>query len=166
MNIESKRLIIRPAIFDDFPVLLYYYNKEKNMQFIQSGKHDWSQNEVLKKWDDLNKGNNIGLRIIIEKETGAIIGECGFLQLKKNDPSHIEIGYMLDESYWQNGYGSEIVEALINYGKNEMNLPKLKAGVNAQNIYSIRILEKHGFSEIDQIDRKENDIYLIYEIDF
>ncbi|WP_281557568.1 GNAT family N-acetyltransferase [Thalassomonas sp. RHCl1] len=60
----------------------------------------------------------------------------------------INIGYLLAEQYWGKGYAAEMLTALIRYYKHMKNISTLNAGVAANNIASISLLEKCGFCHI------------------
>lgn len=56
-----------------------------------------------------------------------------------------ELGYSLLKSYRSQGFMTEAIQAVINFGFNEMNLHAISARVHAQNLPSFKILEKIGF---------------------
>lgn len=57
-----------------------------------------------------------------------------------------EINYWIIPSQWGNGYATEAVERLVQYGFDQLNLHKVVARVSAFNDASARVLEKLGFS--------------------
>ncbi len=81
---------------------------------------------------------------IVRKEDGAVIGTCGFHNLK---PEHFraEIGYELGREYWGRGLMAEALAAILRYGYDTMGFNRVEAFVNAGNARSVRILERHGF---------------------
>ena len=166
MLIHSKRLLIRTAIDADFSSILSFYNKKGNMQFIQSGKHDWTLKALQDKWKKMHLSEHIGLRTVVLKDNNTIIGEAGLLQIPRKDEAFIEIGYMIDHAYWNNGFGFEIADVLVQYAKNEMQLKEIKAGVSSKNIASIKILKKCGFKLFNKIKTKKGGFYFLYRLEF
>jgi ribosomal-protein-alanine N-acetyltransferase len=79
----------------------------------------------------------IGLMILFEE---AVVGALGV---------DVRLGYVLAESAWGRGYGSEIVEGFVRWCRDRAEIRTLIAGVAADNPASIRILEKSGFKRID-----------------
>jgi RimJ/RimL family protein N-acetyltransferase len=71
----------------------------------------------------------------------------GFLFLSKSDVQEAHLGYLLGETYWGQGYGSEILKGLLTALVDHTELKKLTAGVDRTNIASARLLEKVGFVE-------------------
>jgi RimJ/RimL family protein N-acetyltransferase len=57
----------------------------------------------------------------------------------------VHLGYVLAESAWGQGLGSELVEGFVECCRGERRVRTLIAGVAADNPASIRILEKNGF---------------------
>jgi ribosomal-protein-alanine N-acetyltransferase len=58
----------------------------------------------------------------------------------------IRLGYMLAESAWGQGLGSELVEGFVAWCRAQTEIRSIIAGVAADNPASIRILEKSGFA--------------------
>ena len=55
------------------------------------------------------------------------------------------INYLLNESYWNNGYTTEAVKCMVKYAFEELNVDILSAFTTPQNIRSKSVLEKSGF---------------------
>ena len=80
---------------------------------------------------------------IREKENLKLIGAVG-LHL---DVAHhkAEVGYWLGKSFWNNGYVSEALQAVIKFGFEELKLNKIYASHFHHNPASGKVLEKNGF---------------------
>lgn len=63
------------------------------------------------------------------------------------DGTEGRIGYLLRKSAWGQGFGKEVVAALVAHLK-EGPMTTLYAGVETDNIGSIKVLEYSGFKEI------------------
>jgi ribosomal-protein-alanine N-acetyltransferase len=77
----------------------------------------------------------IDIFAITLKETGQFIGFCAVL--KDN-----EILYRLKPSYWQKGYGKEVVAPLIEFCFKTLRLEYVTAEANETNIASVKILNR------------------------
>ena len=86
---------------------------------------------------DLKREKYIGG--IFEKGNPEMIGLCLFLT---NDENVRELGYRFRKSCWGKGYGTETTKGIIDYYFNKMQVLKVAADVNTENIGSVRILEK------------------------
>lgn len=78
------------------------------------------------------------------KENGKHIGWCGVGGLEYNY-SDREIYYLIGRDYWNKGYASEAVSALIDYCFNTIGLERIAAKVDTNNFASKRIIDKMGF---------------------
>lgn len=56
-----------------------------------------------------------------------------------------EIGYSLARAWWGKGIASEAVRAVIDFGFVRMGLHRIEAGTIADNVESVRMLERIGF---------------------
>ena len=85
------------------------------------------------------------LFLMTDKESGIIIGRCGFHNWNK-DHMRAEIEYaMEDEKFLRKGLMSEAVKAILQLGFQELELNRIEANVDILNIPSIKILEKNNF---------------------
>ncbi|MCF4102539.1 GNAT family N-acetyltransferase [Gillisia sp. M10.2A] len=55
-----------------------------------------------------------------------------------------ELWFKLHPSYWNNGYGTEAVKALVDFGFKILKLHRIEAGCAVQNIGSLKIMERVG----------------------
>ncbi len=55
-----------------------------------------------------------------------------------------EVWYILYPTYWNKGYATEVLAAMIDFGFATLHLHRIQAGCAAGNIGSIKILEKVG----------------------
>ncbi len=82
---------------------------------------------------------------IVLKETGTFTGMAGLTL--SNDKFRLgEIYYKLLPVFWGKGYATEVSKTLIKAGFDFFHLHKVEAGVAADNIRSIKVLEKSGMT--------------------
>lgn len=91
--------------------------------------------------------------IVTDKNDNNILGTCSYVNLDLNSKS-AEIGYSIRSECWGNGYAPEAASALIWYGFEIMKLQRIYARVVAENVQSIRVLEKLGM-EYEGTHKKE-----------
>ncbi|MEM9919558.1 MAG: GNAT family N-acetyltransferase [Bacteroidota bacterium] len=70
----------------------------------------------------------------------------GLFGLKQGSPkySRAEVWYKLHPDYWRQGYATEVLSALLDFGFDRLHLHRIEAGCAVDNIGSIRVLEKVG----------------------
>jgi RimJ/RimL family protein N-acetyltransferase len=143
--IETERLLIRQLTADDDAFILELLNEpgfikniaDRGVRTLDDAR-GYIANGPVKSYAD----NGFGLYAVVLKETGAPIGMCGLI--KRDYWDEIDIGYALLERYWGRGYAYEAASAVMNYGRNVLNLPRIVAITAPDNDTSGHILEKLG----------------------
>ena len=77
---------------------------------------------------------------------------------------NLHIGYLLGEAYWAKGYGSELINGLVNWTYLDKNIRSLVGGVEINNIASIKVMEKNGFRRAKLNSPDKNVIFLEHVI--
>ncbi len=85
---------------------------------------------------------NYTFKILI-KDSQEFIGLAG-INLSLDKFRLGEIFFKLSPNYWNKGYATEVSKMLIKAGFEVLNLHKIEAGTDTDNIGSIRVLEKSG----------------------
>ncbi|WP_299495046.1 GNAT family N-acetyltransferase [uncultured Shewanella sp.] len=154
---QTTRLIIREFTLDDVQAV-YDFNapKEVNLYTGDAGMCESledAKNIITNIWLKEYQTIGFGRWAVVLKETGKVIGFCGF----KNETriNEVDIGYRLHPDFWGKGLATEANKACIEYAKAHMTLDYVVGDVVADNTASINILRKLGmhFIEIYQ----END---------
>ncbi len=104
------------------------------------------------------KLHGFGRWAVILKETNEFIGWCG---LKKHDEGFVDIGFRFFKKYWGKGYASEAAKATLAYGFQTLNFDEILGRSVAENLASIRVLEKLNmqFLKYDTCHGFENSVY-------
>jgi len=146
--LESDRLILRKMILTDAPQLFELRTGEETMKFIDKDKIASVQvaQDMIQNMDFQMQNNAAVMWGITLPGSAPIIGTIGFWRIVK-DHHRAEIGYMLRPEYWNKGYVSEAMNAVINYGFQKMKLHTIEANINPHNLASRRVLEKQGFQQ-------------------
>ena len=80
------------------------------------------------------------------KENGRVIGTIGFLWIDREHNS-AEIGYSLGEPYWNNGYMTEALRAMLAFGFDKLYLNRIEACFDVSNTASGRVMAKVGMQK-------------------
>lgn len=83
---------------------------------------------------------------ITDKKTNKIIGTCGFNYWNKTH-NRAEISYDLDYNYWGKGIMTKAIKSISNFCLDTMNVQRIQATVAIDNIPSIKVLEKSGYTK-------------------
>jgi RimJ/RimL family protein N-acetyltransferase len=86
----------------------------------------------------------VGRFAVIEKISNEFIGWCG---LKYSvDLNEYDLGFRFFKKYWNKGFATETSKAFLDYGFNDLNISTIVGRAMKDNIASIKVLEKLGFS--------------------
>jgi ribosomal-protein-alanine N-acetyltransferase len=144
-EIQTKRLIVRKLQEQDAQVYFDLLSDEQvaqmhNRRFFpelirmrfsrMSNKTPWAPNQEY---------------LIIEMATALPVGVASIDRLKNGV---IEIGYLFNPKYWNQGLATEFVAAFSEFAVKEKRFQAVRASVAANNIASQTVLKKSGYKEI------------------
>jgi len=129
---------------------------------LPEGWQNLSTQDQANNWiNDISKESSFLLVQLTETEE--IIG---FIFLYEPDnlktPIDIRLGYLLSESVWGNGMGSELIRGLLAWCKSSGKISSITGGVESDNIGSVKVLMKNGFVQTDS--NNENALFYVYKI--
>ena len=79
---------------------------------------------------------------VYEKKSNQAIGMAGMIEIEPN--VYEDGGIVIGPAFVGKGYGKQILMALINYCKNELNAKKIICSCDSQNIASARLQQSCG----------------------
>lgn len=146
--LESNRLLLRQFRASDLEPFLAYrndpeiaryqgwnvpYSREKGIEFIEFMMTAFPA--VQGEW----------FQAALElKSTHEMIGDVGFI-IRKDDVRQALIGYSLARPHWGNGYAHEAVSRVLAHLFYDLNLHRVVAECDVENIPSWKLLERLGF---------------------
>lgn len=99
---------------------------------------------AAKQWIVIANEDNPLTNFAIEYK-GIAIGGVGIILKSDVFRMNAEIGYWLGEKYWNKGFATKAVQAMVNYTYENFNIIRIFAHVFETNVASIRVLEKCKF---------------------
>jgi RimJ/RimL family protein N-acetyltransferase len=147
---ETTRLKTRQWELADIDIAQKLWGNLAVTRFIDS-RGQLTLTEVQEKLiEQINLQKKYGFQywILINKETGAEIGCCGYKPYA-SDEYFFELGFHIMPTYWGQGYATEAARGAIDYAFNTLKLPKLYAGHNPENSASSNVIKKLGFTYVD-----------------
>ena len=84
--------------------------------------------------------------VVVSKSNNQPIGTCGYHKWQERH-FRAEIGYDLEPASWNQGYMTEALTEVLEFGFEKMGLNRIEALVHSQNLASIRLLQKLGFQK-------------------
>lgn len=147
IEITTPRLILKsitPAIIHE---LFNTKSKEEIKNYFGFDDNGFEHHKEMHEKGMETHRISIFVFLLIDKESGLTIGECGFHTWNALH-RRAEVFYnMRDESKKQKGYMTEALEAVLKYGFRELNLHRIEALIYAMNQPSLKLLLRYGFSK-------------------
>lgn len=144
--LETERLILREVKQEDAKSVFQYLSDEEVMKYygmVPMGKVSEVEEEIDWYRRIFDEGTGIRWGITM-KGTSEIIGSCGFLEYTARH-ARTEVGLELAKEYWRGGVMTEALAAIIQYGFSHMELMRIQALIEPENIASQKLFVKSGF---------------------
>lgn len=145
-NLETERLILRKVTIDDaYTAYKNWCGNDNVCKYVLWEKHKSVDEtiELYKKWVN-DYDDNKTFRWIVElKDTHDLIGTIDVSKSYLKYGS-CEIGYCYSEKYWNNGYATETLKAVIKYLFCECEADLINAEFLENNPASGKVMEKAG----------------------
>lgn len=147
LPLETDRLVLRAFQDDDLDPFVAY-RSDPDIARFQSWEAPYSPAqaaafiEELKQAQPGQPGEWYQIAITL-KATGDMIGDCAFCVLAE-DPHQAEMGFTLAGPYQGHGYATEAVTRLLDYLFDDLQLHRVRATCDADNLASARLLERAG----------------------
>ena len=143
-KLQTDRFQLRPICENDSEFVFEKWTQEltiaKYMTWKPHKKIEETQGYISSSVDGWK---NYSYTWIIEKRDSKEIMGCF---AARQNQHKIDIGYLLIEEHWNNGYMTEIIRAFVNEAFKLENIRRIWAVCDIENQASRRVLEKSGFS--------------------
>ncbi|ANS76908.1 acetyltransferase [Paenibacillus yonginensis] len=145
--LSTPRLKLRRLERADAEPLFEYWSDPDVVQYMNVPPFaDVGETAEMINWLNLLAETEDTIRWGIElKDSGRLIGSCGYNSWQLEGAYRAEIGYELGKSYWGQGYMHEALLAMFEFGFNVMGLNRIEALLYPVNKSSVRLLQKLGF---------------------
>ena len=144
MILQTARLILRPFAESDLDRIGELMANEEFMKFSMGPMTRQQTATFLQKvllWSQAGLPSQFA---VIERETGSLIGYCGFLHQEVDGAKEIEIGYRLHPDFWNRGLATEAARAVRDHAFRDLQLERVISLIHPDNHASRRVTEKNG----------------------
>lgn len=136
MNLQTTRLIIRPSIIEDASEIHSFLSDSDTMKFFVEGTYSL---EKIQEFLYKNKEQTDHYSLVL-KDTNQVIGKISFHKWFMHRT--YEIGWIMNPKYTNQGYMSEAVEAVLEYGFDSLNIHRIVAQCQPENNPSKRLCDR------------------------
>jgi RimJ/RimL family protein N-acetyltransferase len=150
-------LILREFRTDDWPAVLAYQSDPRYLRY-----YAWTERtpeavqEFVQMFLDHQRAEpRIQFQLAVTlKPDRQLIGNCG-IRLQAAGAHEGDLGYELNPDHWGNGYATEAARAMVRFGFTKLGLHRIWSWCIADNVASVRVLEKLGMRHEGRLRDKE-----------
>lgn len=153
--LETNRLYIKECTIDDMPAWFTICQDPLIRPLLSEplGSYDEERAKFNAYREHVYGYYGFGLWGVYDKSTDQLIGRCG-LELKTIEgQTEYELGYLISPKYHKQGYGTEAVSAVIQYGFETLHALRILVVIKQTNQNSITFANKMGFTYTSTITR-------------
>jgi [ribosomal protein S5]-alanine N-acetyltransferase len=169
MIFETPRLIIRLLRKEDILPFHEMQTDPEVMKYTGTPAKSRKENE-----EDLDyviscysiAHNDFWVWAVERKTDHAFIGTCAIVKTEVGQfgKQEDELGLRLLRKHWGNGYGKELIPAMLDYAFRKMNITEIIAEVDQRNMGSVKILEPFMTFEkayFNEKDKTNDNLYRV-----
>jgi [ribosomal protein S5]-alanine N-acetyltransferase len=141
----TKRLLLRRLKREDAPHIVTLAGDYDVAKMTLNIPHPYPADGAIEfiersqqAWDD---GERFGFAIVL-KDTDMFMGVIGLIP--EMEHRRAGVGYWIGKPYWGNGYVTEALKRIIQFGFNVLTLNRVDASYRVDNPASGRVMEKVG----------------------
>jgi len=147
-QLETQDLVLRKPCRKDAKDIFRYASDEEVARYVLWDPHR-SVSETRLFIRDLRRRIRAGYPsswAVVLRETGTVIGTIGFVWYSAENHS-AELGYSFSRNYWNHGYATQALTAVVGAIYHSLPLNRLEAQHDVRNPASGRVMEKSGFQK-------------------
>lgn len=142
--LSTARFALRPLREGDEAGLYALYGNAEFMRF--AGREPWADASAASAFiervqDGVARMTSVRLGVF---DGDQLVGTCGLLSIDKTH-GRAELGYGVSVGHWGHGIAREAAHAILDWGFGELELRRVAASVDPDNMASIRVLKALGF---------------------
>jgi len=138
--LETDRLVLRPFAEGDLEQIATWFEglmKQQERNATASKFLDHCFREYQRR--------GIGPWAMVLKVSSEVVGHCGFPHLDERRRIG-EVNYMVADPYRRRGLATETVRALLQFGFEDLQLNRIQARCQLENLASERVMQKVGMT--------------------
>jgi ribosomal-protein-alanine N-acetyltransferase len=143
----TKNFLLRKIEASDITQIFRGLSNPKITQWYGVSYEDLESTRAQMTWyrDIIEAQSGIWWAICTQQDPTSLLGTCGFYEHDK-DNRNTDMGYWLHEECWGQRIMYECLPAILEYAFIHMNIHRVEAEVEPENLASSKLLRKLGFS--------------------
>lgn len=153
LPIETERLILRPFEPEsDAEQMLEVYGDPAVMRYIPEDVYRSlaAVRATLERYAREQESRGFSFWAVVERGGGHVIGDAGFGVFRQT--SDVELGYTLRRDRWGRGYATEVARACLDAGLAHLDVARIIAVVDEENLRSSRVAERIGMAVAETVE--------------
>ena len=145
---HTDRLLLRPMREADASALFAVFSDLRVARYLT--RPAWpaiaaAHERIARDIEAMSAGKYLCLGLE-RKQDQKLVGECSLFNFVEQC-RRAEVGYALGADAWGQGYMTEALHALLQFGFLELALNRVEADIDPRNALSVKSLERLGFSK-------------------
>ena len=144
--ITTSRLILREYRETDFEGVHAYAKDAETVRFMVWGPNssEDTRNFIQLAISQQKTEPRVHYQLaVVLKDNAQIIGGCG-IHVHRPEHKNAEIGYCFNKQFWRQGFATETMRALLQFGFETLQMHRIIATCDPGNIGSERVMQKNG----------------------
>ncbi len=143
MFLETERLYLRPPELDDAPAIRALVSDERIARMTLNIPHPYPEGAAVEWIQSIHDSeDDIYPRLMFLRESDVLVGSVGMSVSRRHNRA--EVGYWVGVPYWGNGYATEALNVMIDFGFSQLSLHRIVGQYYVNNPASGRVMEKAG----------------------
>ena len=144
--LEGKKIIFRPLDEKDLGCIVVWINDPQVRKYLTV--YLPMTTGVERKWIESISGSEKNIVLAtVDKKTGKHVGNAGLHSINGRNGT-ATFGFLIgDKNFWGKGYGTEMLDLMLEYAFHTLGLRKVRSRVLAPNISSAKVHKKCGFKK-------------------
>jgi [ribosomal protein S5]-alanine N-acetyltransferase len=155
---RTARLVARSWQADDLPFAMELWGDPAVMALIDARRRLTADEVAAKMHAEIERERTAGVQYwaLFEWQNGGFAGCCGLRPWvhtpgEMPDETNFELGFHIVKCCWGRGFATEAAAGVLDWGWRELRLAKIYAGHHPDNHASKHILERLGFTFLDNV---------------
>ena len=144
--ITGEKIYFSPLNKEDYVAnMLRWVNDPEVTYHMFMGNLPVTPELLEEEYERITKSKNDVVFAIIDKETKTYMGNIGLYQINWTSRTAEMRRFIGEKEVWSKGFGTEAAKLIVTYGFERLNLNRIWAGNNLENVGSWKSNEKAGF---------------------